>query len=47
MIFQAILEDSLEQSFLPEDSLHETIIALKSSIDGLIVHGTNSKTVML
>ena len=32
---------------MADNTLHETIIALKSSIDGLIVHGTNRNTEQL
>ena len=42
-VFHAILEDSLRtiesQEKLQKSALHEAIVALKSSFDGLIVHG--------
>ena len=42
-VFHAILDDSLRtvesQEKLQKSALHEAIVALKSSFDGLFVHG--------
>lgn len=44
----AILDDCVssfkESPYLAENTLHEVIISLKASIDGLIVHGADEET---
>ena len=48
VIFKAILTDVFENhskdEHINDDTLKETLIALKSSIDAMIVHGTTSET---
>jgi Nuclear condensing complex subunits, C-term domain len=41
-IFQTILTEEIEG----EDTLREKIIALKSSVDSLIIHGIEAKTTL-
>jgi len=47
-VFRAILDDALAtmqaQGRLSKSTLHEVIVALKSSFDGLIVHGATEQT---
>jgi hypothetical protein len=43
-IFLAILADTIANDCYDESTLKETIISIKCSIDGLIIHGTNSET---
>lgn len=43
-IFLAILADTISNDNYDDNTLIETIISLKCSIDGLIIHGTNEET---